>query len=73
MKKFYCNGAKDFCSCEILCADCGFADWSGGEYKDDQVTRKQDYSKEILPSRPSTSTLDYERGPHQPKRESSTK
>ena len=28
---FYCNGKKDMCDCDTLCADCGFFDNSGGQ------------------------------------------
>lgn len=34
MKKFFCFGLKDFCSCDILCADCSVYDNSGGEYRE---------------------------------------
>ena len=27
---FYCNGKKDMCSCDILCADCEHYDNTGG-------------------------------------------
>ena len=32
MKRFFCNGKKDFCDVTILCADCGFANNTGGRY-----------------------------------------
>lgn len=28
---FYCNGKKAVCECHILCADCKFADNTGGK------------------------------------------
>ena len=28
---FYCNGKKGMCDCDILCADCGFYDNTGGK------------------------------------------
>lgn len=28
---FYCNGKKDMCDCDILCADCDFYDNTGGK------------------------------------------
>lgn len=49
MKKFYCNGARDFCDCTIICADCGFADGSGGEFRDMQVPDTRDEPHEIFP------------------------
>ena len=34
MSKFFCFGLKDFCDCDIICADCTYFDNSGGEYRD---------------------------------------
>ena len=28
---FYCNGLKDVCTCDILCADCKYYDDTGGK------------------------------------------
>lgn len=38
MKKFFCFGLKDFCGCDILCADCTYYDNSGGEYREAPIS-----------------------------------
>ena len=39
MKKFFCNGKKDFCSVHICPEDCEFYDNTGGEYVEAKPTR----------------------------------
>ena len=39
MKKFYCNGKKDFCEDHDRCSEnCRYLDFSGGEYREVTMT-----------------------------------
>ncbi len=43
MKKFWCNGKKDFCEkCAPYCGDCIYWDFTGGEYRDVYIPTKDD-------------------------------
>lgn len=45
---FYCNGKKDMCDCDILCADCDFYDNTGGKKFQTNADRIRAMSDEEL-------------------------
>ena len=45
---FYCNGKKGMCDCDILCADCGFYDNTGGKKFQTNADRIRAMSDEEL-------------------------
>lgn len=45
---FYCNGKKDVCECNILCADCKFYDNTGGKKWQTHADRIRAMSDEEL-------------------------
>ena len=45
---FYCNGKKDVCECDILCADCKFYDNTGGKKWQTKADRIRAMSDEEL-------------------------
>ena len=45
---FYCNGKKDICECDILCADCQHYDNTGGKKTQTNADRIRAMSDEEL-------------------------
>ena len=45
---FYCNGKKDMCECDILCADCQHYDNTGGKKWQTNADRIRAMSDEEL-------------------------
>ena len=45
---FYCNGKKDICECDILCADCQHYDNTGGKKWQTRADRIRTMSDEEL-------------------------